>query len=165
MMTDPLAFILLLLAAVGSGLVGGIFFAFSGFVMAALDRLPAGHAIAAMQSINITVLNRLFFAVFFGTAALSLGLAVLAVARWSDPGAGLAAPLVLAGALAYLVGCILVTMRFNVPLNRRLARVAPDEGDPGAAWRRYRVPWTAWNHVRTAASLAAAAAFVVALRA
>lgn len=128
--------------------------------MAALDRLPAGHAIAAMQAINVAVLNRLFFAAFFGTAALSLALAVLAIARWGDqPAAGL----MLAGAVAYLAGCILVTMRRNVPLNDQLARVPAGEDALAAPWRGYRIPWTFWNHVRTAASLAAAAAFAAAL--
>jgi uncharacterized membrane protein len=36
-------------AAVGSGLIGGVFFAFSAFVMAALARLPASGGIAAMS--------------------------------------------------------------------------------------------------------------------
>jgi uncharacterized membrane protein len=30
-------------------------------------------------------------------------------------------------------------------------------------WKRYLTEWTAWNHLRTAASLAAAAAFILAL--
>src|SRR5258705_6992637 len=44
--------------ALGAGLVAGVFFAFSSFVMAALARLPPAQAIAAMQSINVTVVNR-----------------------------------------------------------------------------------------------------------
>src|SRR6185436_10873289 len=35
--------------AVGSGLVGGVLFGFSTFVMRALDRLPAAQGLAAMQ--------------------------------------------------------------------------------------------------------------------
>ncbi|BBK32950.1 membrane protein [Allostella humosa] len=141
---------LLLAAAVGCGLVGGIFFAFSAFVMAALDRLPPAQAVAAMQAINVTVLNPLFFAAFFGTVGLSL---LAAIVRPS--------PTVLAAAFAYLAGCVLVTIAGNVPLNDRLARLG--SGDPAAAWRLYRGRWTAWNHLRTAASLAAAAGFALAL--
>jgi uncharacterized membrane protein len=48
----------------GAALVAGIFFAFSTFVMTALGRLPPEQGIAAMQSINVTVLNPWFFAVF-----------------------------------------------------------------------------------------------------
>ncbi|WP_010496926.1 hypothetical protein [Paenibacillus elgii] len=48
-------------SALGSGLIAGLFFAFSTFVMSALARLPAEQGIAAMQSINVTVLNPLFY--------------------------------------------------------------------------------------------------------
>ena len=56
-----------LLSALGAGLVAGIFFAFSSFVMKALGRLPRDQGIRAMQSINVTVLNPWLFSAFFGT--------------------------------------------------------------------------------------------------
>jgi len=82
----------------GSALVAGVFFAFSSFIMGALARLPAAEGIAAMQSINVVVLNRSFLGVFMGTAALSLVVAVLAALAWEAP----SAPWYLAGALCYL---------------------------------------------------------------
>src|SRR5262245_23165124 len=127
---DHLLFALTLLAALGSGLVAGIFFAFSTFVMAALRRLPAAGGIAAMQSINLTVLNPLFFAVFFGTAGLSLVLAIAALLRWSEPGA----LYLFAGSLLYLFGTIFVTMAFNVPLNNRLAAIKPGSAEGASLW-------------------------------
>ena len=56
-----------------------------------------------------------------------------------------------------------VTIARNVPLNDRLA--ALERGDTGGAalWEEYLDRWTAWNHVRTVTSLAAAAALTVAL--
>jgi uncharacterized membrane protein len=51
-MLDGLLFVLTLFAALGCGLVAGVFFAFSTFVMKALARLPAEQGIAAMQAIN-----------------------------------------------------------------------------------------------------------------
>ena len=54
---------LALLACVGAGTVGGVFFAFSTFVMKALAQLPARQGIAAMQRINVVVLNPLFLGV------------------------------------------------------------------------------------------------------
>jgi uncharacterized membrane protein len=42
-----------LLAALGSGLIAGAFFAFSAFVLAALAGLPARSGIAAMQSLIV----------------------------------------------------------------------------------------------------------------
>jgi uncharacterized membrane protein len=151
--------VLTVLAALGSGVVAGVFFAFSAFVMTALGRLPPEHGIAAMQSINVAVINPWFFAAFFGTAALCVVLAAASLFRWGEPGS---IPL-LAGSLLYLVGTILVTVLFNVPLNDALA--AADRGSTAGAglWTRYLAEWTAWNHVRTAAPLAAAAAFMFAL--
>lgn len=154
---EGLIFALTFLSILGTGLVAGIFFAFSVFVMRALGRLPPSGGIAAMQSINVAVLNPVFFAAFFGTAVLSLVLAVAALVGWS-------LPYLLAGSLLYLVGTALVTIVFNVPLNNRLASVTPDSAEAAGLWTRYLSTWTAWNHVRTVTSLAAAACFIMALR-
>jgi hypothetical protein len=62
--------VLTFVAALGTGLIAGLLFAFSAFVMNALARLPPEQGIAAMQSINVAVLNPLFFTVFFGTAVV-----------------------------------------------------------------------------------------------
>lgn len=60
-------FALKLFSVLGCGLMAGVFFAFSSFVMNALARLQPTQGIAAMQSINITVINPLFMAPFLGT--------------------------------------------------------------------------------------------------
>ena len=120
-------------ALLGSAVVGGIFFAFSSFVMKALARLPSADGIGAMQSINIVVLNRSFLGVFIGTAVLSLGAVGLASAGWGRPWA----PFYLGAAISYLAGTFLVTGLGNVPLNNELAAVSAT--DPGAriVWDRY----------------------------
>lgn len=148
---------LLLFAATGSGLIGGVFFAFSNFIMKALARLPGRHGAAAMHHINVTVLNPLFFAVFFGTGAVAVLIAVRSLRSLSDAGADAA----LAGAVLYLIGSIGVTVVFNVPLNERLARSDPESADE-SLWQHYLTVWTRWNHVRTVASLLAAALFTAA---
>jgi uncharacterized protein (TIGR02246 family) len=157
-MNNPIS-ILTLVAALGSGLVGGIFFAFSGFIMKALARVPPAHGIAVMQSINLTVLNVWFFAVFFGTGACCLVLGISSLFRWGKPGAGY----LLVGSLLYLIGTIIVTIACNVPLNDALAAVDPSSTDAGRVWTDYLKKWTAWNHLRTGAALAAAALFIVGL--
>jgi uncharacterized membrane protein len=58
--------------ALGCGIVGGVFFAFSSFVMTALGRLPAVEGMAAMRSINRVAVTPLFMAALFGTAAACL---------------------------------------------------------------------------------------------
>jgi uncharacterized membrane protein len=55
-------------------------------------------------------------------------------------------------------------MAFNVPRNNALAAVAPESAEGAGLWARYVAGWTAWNHVRTGACLAAAAALTMALR-
>src|SRR5687767_10674164 len=157
---DDLLFALTLCAALGCGLIAGVFFAFSAFVMKALARLPAAEGIAAMQSINVAVINPLFLGVFLGTAAACAAAAVGALLRWQKPGAGY----VLAGAALYVVGTFLVTILFNVPLNNSLAAVTPSDPAAASQWAGYMSRWTAWNHVRTAAALLAAGSFVIALR-
>jgi uncharacterized membrane protein len=157
-MKNPI-FLLAFVSALGSGLVAGIFFAFSTFIMRALARLPPAQGIAAMQAINVDVLNRWFFAAFFGTALCCLVLAVSSFFRWHKPDA----IYLFAGSLFYLVGTILVTILFNVPLNDGLAAVDPTNAAAGPIWANYLKTWTLWNHVRTAAAFAAAASFSVAL--
>lgn len=147
------------LCALGCGLVAGVFFAFSTFVMKALGRLPAPHGIAAMQSINIVVINAWFMTALFGTALLCAIVFAAALRGWQDP----AAPALLAGSALYLAGTILVTMLFNVPRNNALAAAEPSTLEAAALWRGYLSSWTFWNHVRTVAALAAAALFIIAL--
>ncbi|MBC7989090.1 MAG: DUF1772 domain-containing protein [Luteimonas sp.] len=148
---------LTLLSALGCGLVAGIFFAFSSFIMQALARLPPAHGIAAMQSINVAVINPLFLTVFLGAAVACICAAIAALLR-DAAGAGF----VLAGAVLYVIGTLLVTMRCNVPRNDRLARVDPESVEGATAWAGYLPSWTRWNHVRTAAASAASVMLIVA---
>lgn len=154
-----LSFLLTLAAALGCGLVAGIFLAFSNFVMSALERLPANAGAAAMQSINLTVLNPLFLGLFFGTTLLSLALGAIALLRWQPA----SSPWLLAGAALYVAGSFLVTALGNVPLNKTLAALDPATPEAAAYWVQYVARWGARNHLRTLASALAASAFSVGL--
>jgi len=153
-------FALKVFSALGCGLMAGVFFAFSTFVMRALARLQPAQGIAAMQAINITAINPLFMTVLFGTGAACICLAISSMLRWHQPGAGY----LLVGSLLYLAGTLGVTIAFNVPLNDALAAVKPDSTDGANLWARYLTDWTFWNHVRTIAALAASASLTIALR-
>ena len=63
-------------AALGSGLIAGLFFAFSTFIMKALALRPPAEGMAAMVSIDRVILRSLFMPVFFGTALLSAVIAI-----------------------------------------------------------------------------------------
>lgn len=158
-MTDNVIFALTLISALGSGLIAGAFFAFSSFVMKALARLPPAQGIAAMQSIDVVVINPWFMTAFLGTAATCVFLAIAALLRWQRPGAAY----LLFGSLLYLAGTFMVTMLFNVPLNNSLAAVAPESAEGATLWTTYLISWTNWNHVRTAAGLVAMALLIIGL--
>lgn len=152
-----LLFTLTFLAALGAGVVAGVFFAFSNFVMRALGGIAPAQGIAAMQSINVTVINAWFMTALFGTGVLCIILAIASFLTWQDSGVSY----LLAGSLIYLVGTVLVTMVFNVPLNNSLAAVDPASAEGARLWQTYLADWTNWNHVRTVAALASSALFIV----
>jgi uncharacterized membrane protein len=158
-MINSLFFALTLISALSSGLMAGVFFAFSAFVMKALSRLPAAQSIAAMQSINAAAFNPLFGAAFAGTAAACALLAGASLFLWHKP----AGMFHLAGGLLYLAGSLLVTLAFNLPLNDRLGAVDTASADAANQWSDYFASWMVWNHVRTTGSLAAAASLTIAL--
>jgi uncharacterized membrane protein len=147
-------------AILGSGLIAGVFYAFSTFVMKALSRIAPAEGMAAMQSINIVVINPLFLGVFLGTALLCVVLTVGAWMRWSRPGSGF----VLMGCMLYLVGTLLVTIIGNVPLNDALAKLSPSDPASVSQWTDYVSRWNVWNHLRAIAALAACASFAWGLR-
>ena len=142
-----------LLACLGAAIVGGVFFAFSAFVMKALGTLPAPQGIAAMQRINAVVLNPLFLAVFVGTTVLS---AICVLAGFLPWGTRKSAWLLAAG-LLYFFGAFGVTAACNVPRNERLARLDAEGEAAAAYWPVYLREWLRWNHVRTVAGLLSAA--------
>lgn len=158
-MADRLAFAFTFLATLGAAVMAGFFFTFSNTVMQALARIPVPAGIQAMQAINVTVLNPVFFAAFFGTGLLGILLGVLALLGLV-PSGGI---WLVAGGLFYVVGTFLVTVVFNVPMNEALAKVDPASTQGADLWRDYLSRWVMWNHVRTLASLAALASFAVAL--
>jgi uncharacterized membrane protein len=140
-------------------LIAGLFFAFSVSVMKALARLPSAEGIAAMQSINIVIINLVFLSAFLGTGAGCALVIIASLLRWQDPGS----VYLLVGGALYLVGSLLVTMMFNVPKNNALAAVAPTDPNGASLWADYLSAWTAWNYVRTVAALVAAALLTIGL--
>jgi uncharacterized membrane protein len=156
---DRFLFTLTLVAALGCGLNAGVFFAFSSFVMKALARLQPAQGVAAMQAINVAAVTPAFMAALFGTAVACGVLAVWVLFAWDEH----FAPYLLVGSLLYLGGTIVLTITYHVPRNDALARVEPHSADAESYWVRYLSGWTAWNHVRAAAALAAAATLTIAL--
>ncbi|OLT47613.1 DUF1772 domain-containing protein [Cellulosimicrobium sp. CUA-896] len=145
--------LLVVLAAVATGLAGGVLYAFSAFVMAGLHRLEPAAGAAAMRSVNRAALRPPLMVLLAASVLLPAAAAVVGLAGRAD-GAWWA----LAGAVVALVGILGVTGVGNVPLNERLDAAS----DPAAEWALFVPRWLAWNHVRTAAGAVATALLVVA---
>ena len=154
-----LPFLLMLLTAIASGLSAGIYFTFSNVIMKALAQRPPAQGIAAMQAINITVINPSFMLIFFGTGLACILLMILLLFQsphfshffW------------LGGTLLYLIGTLGVTMFRNVPLNNQLAIAVPETDEASRIWEKYLTDWTVWNHVRTITGAIATALLILSL--
>jgi uncharacterized membrane protein len=158
-MIERLLFSATVLAVLGSGLIGGVFFGFAAFMLKAISRLPVPQAIAAMQSVTRAIKNSLFLAVFFATAALAGVLGLAALVNWSRPGSAY----LLLGSLLFLGFPFGVTLLKNVPLNNRLASAKPESAEGASYWREFHARWTLWNHVRWLGAVAATTSLLVAL--
>lgn len=158
-MTEAVITVLLWFSALGCGLLAGLYFTFSAFVMTALGRIEQERGISAMNAINATILRSLFMPMFMGTTLASFALAILAIVRWGQPES---VPM-FAGGLLYVTGMFVVTMVFNVPLNNALAAVDPAGTEAASVWRRYLKDWTLWNHVRTVSCIGTTALFIAAI--
>ena len=135
---------LALATALACALASGALFAFSAFVMDALARLAPDEGIRAMQSINVRAVTPAFMTALFAPALAAVAVAVLG-----------GEPLAIAGAALYVLGALGTTIAGNVPLNDALAGLDPASG--ATQWRDYVRRWTALNHARVAAGVAAAA--------
>lgn len=149
MISSDIVTLLLWMAALGSGLMTGVYFAFSGFIMKAFDELETAQSVTAMNAINEIILRSLFMPVFFGSSIISLLLIVLAIVYWEEAGAGLA----LIAGMVYFIGMFVCTVVFNVPLNNTLSRLDPTSANAKQDWTHYLNNWTMWNHLRTVSSL------------
>lgn len=140
---STLIMVIIVAAISGAGLITGLLFAFSNFVMRALADLPPDKGMFAMQRINKTIVNPIFLLLFMGTPLLCLLIVVHSVTRLGEP----ASLYLLMGALAYLIGPFGITIRFNVPLNNLLAGADASKSDE--IWPMYQKKWQRWNHIRT----------------
>jgi uncharacterized membrane protein len=149
MMTSSIVSALVWTAALSSGLMAGVYFAFSGVIMRSFDTIEASQSIAAMNAINKVILRSLFMPLFFGSTIVSVLLVVFALAYWNQAGAGL---MLVAGAV-YVVGMFACTAFCNVPLNRSLMQIDPHAKNAQSFWTHYSRTWTRWNHLRTVSCL------------
>ena len=135
----------LLAATLATGLMAGLFAAFSYAVLPGLGRAGDAVFVESVQRINVAILNGWFGLCFGGALVCS---AVAAVLLRGGP----ALPWVLAGLLLY-AATLAITFTVSVPLNDRLA--AAGAADPAAARAAFETAWVRWNVLRSVLSLAA----------
>ena len=148
-MSSSILTILLWAAALSSGLIAGVYFAFSTFIMPAFAKIETTQSIAAMNSINKIILHSLFMPLFFGSSIISVVLIIFSFIHWGEDGSALT----FITGIIYFIGMFLCTVVFNVPLNNALARTALNENNTQQIWSHYLKGWTKWNHLRTVSSL------------
>lgn len=151
--------ILLWTSVIGCGLLAGVFFAFSAFMMASLGRIAPASGMAAMNAFTIDIVKSPFMPVFIRSTLTSASLAVLGGVRWGQPGS----TSMIAGGVIYVLGMFVVTITVNQPMNVALLTTDLDSSQGLANWSRYLTEWTVWNHVRTVTSTAAFIFFIRAI--
>ena len=148
----------LTLAVFIAALVAGVFLSFSDFVMRGLAQAPDARGADGMVGLNRTVYRSVFMVGLLGLVPVAALIAVVAIWRLS----GAVQILCIAGALAYLVGVLLVTIVGNVPLNNRLDAMADRPKELSEYWPIYASRWTKLNHVRTMSAVLTAASWMAA---
>lgn len=147
-----------LFLTIWSAVVGGVFSAFSEFIMRGLLRAEPAGGIEAMQQINRTVLRTQFVAGIIVIAPMSIAIAVYA-ANAVDGVAGLA---LIAAPIVYVPTVFFMTIFGNVPMNKRLDRVDYRAPEAAQYWEVYGRDWTRMNHIRTFGSILTAGLYLVA---
>ena len=145
-------------AVIICAIISGVFLAFSDFVMRSLAIAPPSVGVVSMQLINRKVYGSLFLVLLMGFSVSCLLLAYTALTYLT----GSASSWVLAGSGIYLTGVFLVTVVFNVPMNKQLDVLDHSALETVKYWKTYASSWTMWNHIRTLSSAVAAICFLVA---
>ena len=142
-----------------TALSAGLLFSFSVAVNGGLHRLKDSEYVAAMQSINIAIVNPVFLLTFFGPVIL------LPLAAFLHDISSARFALLASASVLYLVFTFGVTAGGNVPLNNRLARVdvrRASSEEVTQARAQFERPWNRLHAIRTIASVAATIVIFVA---
>ena len=146
----------LVAATVLTGVMAGLYFAFSIAVMPGLAACDDRTFTEAMRSVNRKILNAWFGLAFAGApvvvlvaGALHLGGETTRVSFWT-----------LAAFLLYAL-TLGITFRVSVPLNNDLDAATPEEAP--TARQAFERRWVRWNHARTLLSLSSLACLAWAL--
>ena len=139
-----------MLSLLSIGAIFGFFYAWVCSTMWGLDAIDPRLSIPAMQAMNASVRNPVFFPAFFLTPVILVTTAFIAARCQRKRSASLFA----ASAALYIAGALLITIMVNVPMNEAFAQVIVPTVRSVALeiWQAYSAPWQFWNTLRTVAS-------------
>lgn len=142
--------LLILTSLLFSAAIFGFFYAWVCSTMWGLDQADPRVAIAAMQAMNASVRNGIFFPAFFLTPVF---MALTAALMWRMKHRT-SAQFFATGAAIYFCFGLILTMAINVPMNEALALIPIPDNQTEAAqiWADYAPTWQFWNQTRTIAS-------------
>lgn len=148
----------ILFLALWSAVIGGVFSAFSEFIMAALKQVPPAVGIEAMQNINRTVIPTQFVSGILLVPVFALALAAYGTTVFE----GVVLVVLYLAAVVFGFSVFLMTLAGNVPMNNRLADLEPDSAEAEAYWAIYARRWTRLNHYRALGSVLTAGLYIIA---
>jgi len=153
--------IILILTAIATSLMAGLFYAWSYSVTLGLARLSDIGYISAMQALNRAILNPLFFICFFGAAILL----PFSTYLYYTPAMQTQFWLLLAAVACYIIGVMGVTIFGNVPLNESLDTFNVSSAsiqEISAKRIQFEDPWNNLNNIRTLSSVLAMILVIIA---
>ena len=131
------------IAIISFGFIGGVYFAFSFFVMQSLNKVSHPEAIRTMNSINSVILKSPFMFLFFFSSFIAFIIFLENLILYkliSNEGFA---------SIVFLIGMFLCTAIKNVPLNNKLADFDYNESSCNSEieWNYYYNNWVKWNHI------------------
>ncbi len=158
-MSNTWFFVAIEIAIIACGIVSGVFLTFSDFVMRSLDRAKTSAGVEVMQVINREVFRTVFMVLLLGMSALSPALIGYAYFKLVGP----ASTLIMTGGVVYIIGVFVVSLVFNVPMNKHLDTLQYANPEAATYWTSTYMPrWTFWNYVRAITAGVAATCFLAA---
>jgi uncharacterized membrane protein len=152
-------YMLLIITTTITGLMAGLFYAWSISVTPGIGRLGDKEYLASFQAMNRAIVNPVFLICFLGAAVL---LPVCTFMEYAQPISN-RFWFLLGATICYVGGVIVLTFAGNMPLNIALDRfnIAAASSEQMAALRaQFENRWNTLNHIR---SIAATAALVLAI--
>lgn len=149
---------MIVLLIVMTGLMAGIYFAFSVVIMKLLAELPTISGAKVMNKINDVILNTVFMPLFFLSTLLCVGVIIWSLTSWHEG----RSVLEVSAAFIYIIGMFGVTAFGNVPLNNKLKRSERNEETLALVWKEYLHKWTKLNHLRAISCVVSTVMLIVA---